>query len=313
MRVKLDLGGYRHIAVEPVAGALGAEISGVNAAAALDPAVAEELARALAQFHVLFLRDQQLDEAGVLRFARCFGTPGTAPLAGRSGDQPLVGHLSREADAPAAMRNFGDRWHMDRAGDRCPPKGFMLYCEEAPAYGGDTLFASLSAAYDALSPEARAFCAGLTGVHSMSGVFGLDERTDRPEPMLGGDRREAPFNDPAQLAYIRQEAEHPLVCRHPDTGRPYLFVTGNYFLRIKELPRADSDRLIDELNRHVVRPDFTCRFRWRRGSVAVLDNRCTLHYAANDYTGFARRMLRVELAGDWRPQRALPEQRRETA
>jgi len=202
---------------------------------------------------------------------------------------------------------------MDRAGDVCPPKGFALYCQEAPEYGGDTLFASLSAAYDALAPDVQEWCAGLTGVHSMSGVFGLDDRSGKVPSMLGNEVREAPFSDPKQLAYVRQEAEHPLVCRHPDNGRPYLFVTGNYFLRIKELPQAQSDRLIAELNRHVIRPDFTCRLRWRKGTVAVLENRCTQHYAVNDYAGFARRMLRVELAGNWRPERAIVAEHRERA
>lgn len=302
--MKYDLSSYRHIRVNPVTGTIGAEISDIDAARDLDDATAAELHRALGQFHVLFFRDQRLDEAGALRFARYFGRPGSAPLGDRRTDQPLVGRLSREADVPAGVRNFGDRWHMDRAGDECPPKGFLLYCQEAPEYGGDTLFASLSAAYDALPREVQDYCAGLTGVHSMSGVFGLDGRSDKVRRMLSNEIREAPFSDPEQLAFVCQEAEHPLVCRHPDNGRPYLFVTGNYFLRIKELPEAESDRLIDELNRHVVRPDFTCRFRWRRGSIAVLENRCTQHYAVNDYAGFARRMLRVELSGDWQPERA---------
>lgn len=311
--MKFDLDAYRHIDVQPVTGSIGAEIAGIDAREDLDGAIAAELRRALGQFHVLFLRDQQLDETGVLRLARYFGQVGSTPLANRRDDQPLVGRLSREADVPADVRNFGDRWHMDRAGDQWPPKGFLLYCEEAPDYGGDTSFASLAAAYDALPAKTQAWCATLTGVHSMSGVFGLDPRSANALSMLGNTIREAPFSDPAQLALVRQEAEHPLVCRHPDNGRPYLFVSGNYFLRIKDMPEADSDALIEELNRHVIRPDFTCRFRWRRGSVAVLENRSTLHFAANDYAGFARRMLRVELSGDWQPERAIINEQWENA
>lgn len=311
--MKFDLESYRHIDVRPVTGSIGAEIAGLDARDDLDDAVTAELHRALGQFHVLFLRDQRLDEAGVLRFARFFGQPGSSRLAERRNDEPLVNRLSREADVPADVRNFGDRWHMDSAGNTKPPKGFMLYCEEAPDYGGDTSFASLSAAYDALPAEVQAWCATLTGVHSMSGVFGLDPRSANAPSMLGNTIREAPFTDPAKLAHVCQEAEHPLVCRHPDNGRPYLFVTGNYFLRVKDMPEADSDRLIEELNRHVVRPDFTCRFRWRQGSIMVVENRCTLHFAANDYAGFARRMLRVELAGDWQPERAIVNEQRENA
>jgi taurine dioxygenase len=298
--MKFDLDSYRHIRLAPVTGALGAEVD-IDAAGVLGDAVAEELRRALAQFHVLFFRDQKLDDDAILRLTRVFAPPSVGPLTDR-GEQPLIGRLAREADVPAEERNFGDRWHMDRAGDIAPPLGFLLYCEEAPDYGGDTLFASLSAAYDALAPEVQQRLSTLTGVHSMSRIFGLDERTARTRSLIGDDIRPAPFKDQAQLDYVRQEAEHPLVCRHPANGRPYLFVTGNYFLRVKGLAEAESDALVDELNRHVTRPDFTCRFRWQKDSVAVLDNRCTLHFAVNDYTGFARRMRRVELGSDWVPQ-----------
>jgi taurine dioxygenase len=299
--MKFDLDSYRRIGLAPVTGAIGAEVTAIDAGCALNDAVAEELRRALAQFHVLFFRDQKLDDAAILRLARIFAPHSVAPLADR-GEQPLIGRLAREADVPADERNFGDRWHMDRAGDAAPPLGFLLYCEEAPDYGGDTLFASLSAAYDALSPAVQERLATLTGVHSMSRIFGLDERTARTRSLIGDDIRPAPFKDQAQLDYVCQEAEHPLVCRHPANGRPYLFVTGNYFLRVKGLPQAESDALVDELNRHVTRPDFTCRFRWQKDSVAVLDNRCALHFAVNDYFGFARRMRRVELGSDWVPQ-----------
>lgn len=299
--MKFDLAAYRHVRIAPVTGALGAEVLEIDAGAALGEPVAEELRDALARFHILFFRDQQLDDAAVLRLAEVFAPPSVAPLADR-GDRPLISRMVREADVPRGERNFGDRWHMDRAGDAAPPLGFLLCCDEAPEYGGDTLFASLSAAYDALAPEVQARLATLTGVHSMSRIFGLDERTARTRSLIGDDIRPAPFTDRAQLDRVCQEAAHPLVCRHPANGRPYLFVTGNYFLRVEGLPQAESDALIDELNRHVTRPDFTCRFRWRKGSVAVLDNRCTLHFAANDYTGFARRMRRVELGSDWIPQ-----------
>jgi taurine dioxygenase len=300
--MKFDLAAYRHVHLAPVTGALGAEVVEIDASAALSDAVADELRRALAQFHVLFFRDQRLDDAALLRLASLFAPPRASPLEGRDPGQAPIGRLAREPDVPARERNFGDRWHMDRAGDATPPMGFVLYCEEAPDYGGDTLFASLSAAYDALPGEVQTRLAGFTGVHSMSRLFGLDERTARTHSPLGDDIRPVPFTDRAQLDYVCREAAHPLVCRHPANGRPYLFVTGSYFLRVEGLPQAESDALIDELNRHVTRPDFTCRFRWRPGSMTVLDNRCTLHFATNDYAGFARRMRRVELGSDWIPQ-----------
>ncbi|MDR2857753.1 MAG: TauD/TfdA family dioxygenase [Novosphingobium sp.] len=300
--MKFDLSPYRHITLRPVTGALGAEVTDIDCTGALAESTGEELRRALGQFHVLFFRDQQLDDDGLLRLAEVFGPPATSPLNGPESARQPISRLVREADAPAAERNFGDRWHMDRGGDPTPPLGFLLCCEEAPEYGGDTLFASLSAAYDALPDHVRQRLAGLTGVHSMSRLFGLDERSARTQSLLDEPSRPAPFTEQKHFDYVRSEAEHPLVCRHPLNGRPYLFVTGSYFLRVKGLPQAESDALVDALNHHVTRPDFTCRFRWRKDSIAILDNRCTLHFAANDYAGFARRMRRIELGSDWVPQ-----------
>ena len=298
--MKFDLSRYEHISVRPVSGAIGAEIGGVDASAAVPPATANELRRALAQFHVIFFRDQQLDKESVAAFASNFGELGKSPLA--PADTPLVGRLHRAAETPGDVRNNGDRWHTDRANDEFPAKGFVLYCEEAPDYGGDTLFASLCQAYDALPPDLQERCRHLTGIHSMSGIFDLDgKKRSKRDP-----KREGFSGDDPRLEYIRMKTEHPLVCRHPESGRTLLFVTGAYLIGIKELSEEQSDSLIEQLNQLVVRPEFTCRFRWRRGSIAVLDNRCTQHYAVSDYAGFTRTMLRAELRGDWRPLRAEP-------
>jgi taurine dioxygenase len=301
--VKFDLDQYRHITVHPVNGVIGAEIGGVDASG-LQPAAAEELRKALSQFHVLFLRDQQLDIPQFAAFAECFGAIGISPLAGNGLSKlDMVASMAREADVPGNVRNNGDRWHTDRAHDECPPKGFLLYCEEAPDYGGDTLFASLCQAYDALPLHLQKRCATLTGIHSMAGVLDVDGKSRADRQTIDGETRRADWVDPVKYEYVRKETEHPLVCRHPETGRPYLFVSGAYLMRIKELDLAEGLELIDQLNRHAVRPEFTCRFRWRKGSVAILDNRVTQHYAVNDYAGFARRMLRAELQGNWRPER----------
>jgi taurine dioxygenase len=296
--MKYDLSGYRHIAVRPVNGAIGAEIEGVDAAAGQPGPVAEELRRALSEFNVLFLRDQHLDAEGLARFALTFGGIGGSPLSreGGSGGYGGVSRLRREAEVASSVRNFGDRWHIDRAGDAMPPKGFLLYCQEAPEYGGDTLFASLTRAWESLSPPLQALCRELTGVHSMSGLFDVDG-TGHGKRSLAG---EGMMSESA-LAYVRQRMEHPLACRHPETGRPFLFVSGAYLIGIKELDDREGTALIERLNQHAVKPEHTCRFRWRKGSMAILDNRVTQHYAVNDYAGFARDMLRVELAGDWRP------------
>jgi taurine dioxygenase len=301
--MRRDLSHFRHILLAPVTGTMGAKIQDIDVGAEVAAPVIDELRQALSEFNVLVFRDQRLDGPALARFARNFGEVGMSPMSGGKPSKQAFSRLTRSADMPADARNFGDRWHMDRAGDEVPPKGLLLYCEEAPPYGGDTLFASLSAAYDALPPELQRRCAGLTGIHSMSGLFDFDSKEGEHRWTPGGGKRALLWNDQAKLDHIRREAEHPLVCRHPDTGRPFLFVTGAYLLRIKELGAEDGAALIDQLNRHVVQPEFTCRLRWRKGSLAILDNRCTQHYAVNDCAGFARTMLRVELQGDWRPQR----------
>jgi taurine dioxygenase len=296
--MQYDLSAYRRIQVRPIGGALGAEIDGVDAAAVQQAEVAAELRRALAQFNVIFLRDQRLDAAGVAAFAGVFGRVGGSPLSRKDGGggHPGVSRLRREADVASDVRNFGDRWHSDRAHDERPPKGFVLYCEEAPEYGGDTLFASLTRAWESLAPPLQALCRTLTGVHSMSGLFDVDGAGYGRRSLAG----EGMMSDTA-ADYVRQRMEHPLVCRHPDTGAPYLFVSGAYLVGIKQLDDREGAALIERLNQHVVRPEHTCRFRWRTGSIAVLDNRVTQHYAVNDYSGFTRSMLRTEIAGDWRP------------
>lgn len=301
--MKFDLSEFRQIAVTPVTGAIGADIEGLDASQAQSPAVVAELRRALSRFSVLFLRDQSLDDTSFLRFAEHFGEIGHSPLlAAKPTAADRIGRMEREADVPPDTRNNGDRWHMDRAQEDMPPKGFLLYCREAPDYGGDTLFASLPQAFDGLPADLQARCIGLTGVHTMSGVLDIDGTgTDRQS--IDGKMRRAPWVAPEHHDYIRAEGEHPLVCAHPETGRPYLFVSGAYLKRIKELDGPEGLDLIDRLNRHAIRPEFTCRFRWQRGSIAILDNRVTQHYAVNDYAGFARRMMRVELAGDCKPAR----------
>lgn len=302
--MRYDLSRYRAIEVEPVNGAIGAEISGVDAREIGNPDVVHELRSALAEFSVLFLRDQNLNVSELADFAELFGVLGTSPLAGTPpAREARIGQLVREANVSDDVRNNGDRWHMDRAQEEKPPKGFVLYCEEAPAYGGDTMFASLTRAFAALPPQLQERCAKLTGVHSMIGVLDVDGTAGPDRQSIDEATRKADWVSAEMRDYVRKEGEHPLVCQHPDTGQPYLFVSGAYMRRIKELPLEEGLELVDRLNRHVVRPEFTCRFRWRKGSLAVLDNRVTQHYAVNDYAGFARRMRRAELEGDYRPVR----------
>jgi taurine dioxygenase len=283
-----DLSRYKKIRVEPVTGAIGAEIFDVDVARLDDTAFAE-IRQAFHEHSVIFFHDQELDAESLAAFAGRF-----APLTMTYASAGLVSRMHRAPETPSTVRNLGDRWHADKSSDEAPNMGVALYCLEAPRYGGDTLFASLCAAYAGLAPGLRAICDQLIALHSMSGIYGTDGR--------GGVGTTKPFDRPealdeALLERIRRRIEHPLVCTHPDTGRPILYVTGNHMVGIKGMNDLEARPLLDMLNNHVVRPEFTCRFRWKKGSLTVWDNRCVQHYAVNDYAGFARSMLRAEMEG----------------
>ena len=290
-----DLSQYRKIRVEPLTGSIGAEIFGVDVAH-IDDAAFAEIRHAFHEHAVVFFRDQDLDADSLGYFAERF-----APLVvsyARAGDNAHpVGRMHRAADTPAAVRNLGDRWHADQSSREAPNMGVALYCLEAPPHGGDTLFAGLCAAYEGLAPGLKAICAPLVALHSLSGIYGSDGRggvgTTKPFAYEGTHAR----LDEQMLEQIRKRIGHPLICTHPETGRPILYVTGNHMVGIEGMNDLEARPLLELLNNHVVRPEFTCRFRWRKGSLAVWDNRCTQHYAVNDYVGFARTMLRAEMQG----------------
>lgn len=290
-----DLGQYNKIGVEPVTGTTGAEILDVDLAR-IDDETFAEIRHAFHEHAVIFFRDQELDADSLGAFAERF-----APLVVsyyRDGERPHpVGRMHRAADTPRSVRNLGDRWHADQSSRERPNMGVALYCLEAPPYGGDTLFANLCAAYDGLAPGLKTICEPLIALHSLAGIYGTDGR--------GGVGTTKPFAydaehvrlDEEMLEQIRKRIDHPLVCTHPETGRPILYVTGNHMVGIKGMNDVEARPLLELLNNHVVRPEFTCRWRWRKGSLAVWDNRCAQHYAVNDYEGFARTMLRAEMQG----------------
>ena len=293
-----DLSDYHRLAVKPLAGGIGAEIDGADLSA-LDDEQFAEIHRAFLRHHAIFFRDQALSPEAFERFAARFAPPCLSPYANPLPGVEAVTRLVREADAPASRRNIGDRWHADQSPRERPNMGAALYCLEAPPYGGDTLFANLCLAYEALDAETRALCDGLVAIHSPSGVFGLDGAGGG-----GGGRKPldtGPDGKPLDaeiLAMLARRTEHPLVRIHPESGRRILYVTGDYMVGLKGMADAEAMALLERLNRHAVRPEFTCRWRWRAGSLAVWDNRCTQHYAVNDYAGFRREMLRVEMEGE---------------
>jgi taurine dioxygenase len=317
--MRYDLEKYKDIAVSPLGGVIGAEVGGVDIRSGVDVSVFAEIRQALNDHHVLFFRNQNLDALSLAGFAERFGPLTIVPYTKPIPEHPKVTRFRRDPNISSTVRNIGDRWHSDQSSRERPTMGFALYCLEAPEYGGDTLFASLCAAYDGLSPTMQQLCSTLIGIHSASGVFGADGKGGPGKKPLVHKGAESMYKIDDELAEIlSKETEHPLVRTHPESGRPILYVTGDYLIRFKGMTDLESAPLIAELNRHAIRPEYTCRFRWSAGSLALLDNRCTQHYAVNDYAGFAREMLRTEMEGDRpfgpaMPKRELDQESRNSA
>jgi len=272
---------YRRIEVRPIAGALGAEIDGVDAAQLLSTEVVEEVRHALLDHLVVFLRNQSLTPQQQVAFARAFGEPVEYPqLKGLPGC-PLITPVVK---LPHERVNFGGIWHSDTTYLECPPMASMLYAIETPPYGGDTLFANQYLAYETLSEGLKRTLDHLSGISSSLKADASRTREDA-QRAVGAERK----------GLI---PEHPVVRTHPETGRRALYVNVGHTTGFKGWTEEESKPLLEFLFRHQVKPEFTCRFHWEPGSLAFWDNRCVQHNPVNDYHGFKRVMHRVTLAGD---------------
>ncbi|HEX2825159.1 MAG TPA: TauD/TfdA family dioxygenase [Burkholderiales bacterium] len=273
--------GYRYIEARPIAGALGAEIEGVDAARPLAPEVTAEIRRAWLDHLVIFLRDQQLTPQALVAFARAFGEPMEYPQLKGLAECPLVTPVIK---LPHERVNFGGVWHSDTTYLERPPMASMLYAVETPPHGGDTLFANQYLAYETLSEGLQATLDRLIGVSTSTRAEVSRTREDR-------------LRD-AGATLKALSSEHPVVRTHPETGRRALYVNVAHTSHFKGWSEAESAPLLDYLHAHQVRPELTCRFQWRPGSLAFWDNRCAQHNPVNDYHGYKRVMHRVTLAGD---------------
>jgi taurine dioxygenase len=274
--------GHREISVEPIAGALGAEIAGVDLAAGLDDDVVAEIRRAWLEHLVVFFRDQELTPEQFLAFARRIGEPVEYPFVKGIEGFPEIITVTK---LPHETVNFGGIWHSDTAYLECPPMATLLLARDVPPRGGDTMFANMYAAYDALSRGMQRIVDGLRAVNSSALADVSKTREDRIRDTGTQDDRE----------YV---AEHPVVRTHPETGRKSLYVNVAHTARFVEMTEEESRPLLQYLFEHSVRPEFTCRFRWQVGSLAMWDNRCAMHNPINDYHGYTRTMHRITLAGD---------------
>ncbi len=272
------------IDVRPLSGRLGAEIHGVDLARPLDAKTFGLVERAFLEHLVIFFRDQELTPAQQVAFAARFGPIGRYPFAEPIADHPDIIAVIKE---PSQTTNFGGVWHSDTTYLEIPALGSLLYAKEVPVRGGDTLFANMYLAYESLSPGLRRLLDGLAAINSA----GKNEETLRSDHVASG-AMTATAVDARGL-----RAEHPVVRRHPVTGRKALYVNRAHTVAFKDMSEAESAGLLEYLFEHAAREDFTCRFRWRAGSLALWDNRCTQHYPLNDYDGQRRVMHRATIEG----------------
>jgi taurine dioxygenase len=269
--------------IKKITGALGAEVYGVDLATPLSADIVAEIRAALLAHLVVFFRDQNLIVPQFLAFARSLGKPIEYPLIKGLPDYPDVIEVTKLEHEKA---NFGGIWHSDTTYLGQPPMGSMLLAREVPPAGGDTLFANQYLAYETLSAGLRRMLDGVVAVNSSAKADATKTREDR----VNKDGRED-----ARQEYL---AEHPAVRTHPETGRKALYVNVAHTVRFKDMTEEESAPLLDYLFRHQTRPEFTCRFPWRVGSLAFWDNRCTQHNPVNDYHGYRRVMHRITLAGE---------------
>ena len=265
------------LTVSKLTPSIGAEIGGVDLSGNLSDSLLDNIRRALLENLVIFFRNQKLTPDQHKAFGRRFGRLHIhpAPLGTLEGHPEIVLVKSDER----STRIAGDAWHTDVSCDAEPPMGSMLYVTEVPALGGDTLFANMYAAFDALSASMQRFLAELSAIHD--GARNYAGR--QPDASRGG---EFPF------------AEHPVIRTHPETGRKALFVNRMFTTRLVQLGQRESDAMLEMLFRHIESPEFQCRFRWQPNSLAFWDNRCTQHLALWDYFPQRRYGHRVTIAGD---------------
>jgi taurine dioxygenase len=269
--------------VRRLAGALGAEIHGVDLGRELDPTLAQDIRTIFLEHQVIFFRDQALSPEQFLRFAQAMGQPIEYPFVqGIPGFPVIIAVKKLEHE----RSNFGGIWHSDTTYLEQPPMGSMLLAREVPPFGGDTLFASQTLAYESLSEGMRKLLDPLRAISSSSKADVSKTREDR----IASDGRAEARKD-----YV---ASHPVVRTHPETGRKALYVNVAHTVRFDGMTEEESAPLLEFLFRHQVKPEFTCRFAWRPGSLAFWDNRCVQHNPVNDYHGWRRVMHRITLAGD---------------
>lgn len=274
--------------IRGLAGALGAELRGIDLSQPLAPTQRKALDDALHRYGVLCIRDQKLDHEALLALARSFGTPDVHPIAMGMNEHPEIIRVLKPAGENAF---FGTSWHTDNSFFECPSALTILYGDTVPPVGGDTVFASMERAWQALSEPLRRFLEPLEAIHSARAAY---------DPRTTGD---AKYRGEAAIQYkysesIYEEVVHPVVRTHPVTGRKSLYVNPMFTQQIVGLSKPESAALLALLNDLSTRPEFTCRIQWENGTLAIWDNRWLQHYAIDDYADYERIMYRVTIRGE---------------
>lgn len=280
---------YQRISVAPIDGAMGGEISGVDLSQDLDNQVFDEIHWAFLQYQVIVFRDQTLDPQQTKSFAQRFGTLVAFPFAQGLPDHPEIFEIRKEPDDAA---NFGGAWHTDMSYTDRPPVGTMLYALETPPKGGDTALTNLYLAYDTLSDGMKELLAGRRGHYSAA----LKYRKGGRAGLMNASGFKVANLEQAEMA-----ADHPLVRTHPESGRKALYISGSHLVRFADMTDEESAAMLAYLKTHAVKPDFICRVKYLPGTLVLWDNRCTQHYALNDYPGERRVMHRLTIGGGDHP------------
>jgi len=274
------------LTVEPVAGALGATVTGIDLTKVTEAAQLDDLRRALADHLVLFLPEQELNLDDLERVTDLLGGRDATPFVDPLEDRPYVIRVIKE---PTDVLNFANAWHSDLSYLPAPPAYTLLHAWDVPDHGGDTVWSNQYLAYETLSGGLKATLDGLSAVHSAGMAYGtgglLDQVKDLTSMAIA----------PSPEAYA--EHVHPVVTVHPVTGRRALYVNPVYTTRFEGWTREESHALLAHLHRHSINENFTCRLRWSARTLAIWDNRCTMHNALNDYSGVRREMYRTSVRG----------------
>ncbi len=267
----------------PLSSHVGVEVLGIDVNM-IDGESFASLSHALADHGVIFIRDQQLTPEQHIAFARRWGDIDVNNYFPANGGYPEIAEVRK---AENQQTNIGGGWHTDHSYDPVPAMGSILVARETPPSGGDTLFASMGAAFDSLSDGLKDTLRGLKAVHSADHIYSADgiySKTDQADNLKGHD--------------VHASAVHPVIIRHPKSGREILYVNPAFTLHFEGWTREESMPLLSYLYGVGMRDEFQCRLQWSPGSIAIWDNRSTWHYAMNDYHGHRRLMHRITISGE---------------